>query len=60
MLKDQTRGYFDYKEAPKDSVAPSDNIEKIKEDFLAPSSEIYKTTKIIYQDTEGDQYINFK
>ena len=45
MLKYQAREYFDDKESLKDSVAPSDNIEKIKEDVLAPSSEIDKTTK---------------
>ena len=45
MLKYQAREYFDDKESLKDSVAPSDNIEKIMEDVLAPSSEIDKTTK---------------
>ena len=30
------------KEAPKDLVAPSDKIEKPKEDFVAPSAEIDK------------------
>ena len=45
MLKYQAREYWGDKEAPKDSVAPSDNIEKAKEDFVAPSAKIYKTTK---------------
>ena len=36
---------LDDKEAPKDSVAPSDNIEKAKEDFVAQSSEIDRTSK---------------
>ena len=36
---------MDDKDSLKDSVAPSDNIEKIKEIFVAPSSKIYKRTK---------------
>ena len=40
VLKHQAREYFYDKEAPKYSVAPSDNIEKAKEDFVASSAEI--------------------
>ena len=36
---------MDYKEAPKDSLPPSDMIEKSKEDLVAPIAEKYKTTK---------------
>ena len=36
---------MDDKEAPMDSLAPSNNIEKLKEDFVAPSYEIEKKTK---------------
>ena len=45
MLKYQTRDHLDNREAPKDSVSPSDNIEKEKEDFVAPRAEIDKKTK---------------
>ena len=45
MLKYQARGGVDEKEALKDSVAPSDNIEKSKEDYVETSAEINKTTK---------------
>ena len=45
VLKDQARDDLDDKEEPKYSVSPSDNIERAKEDFVAPSSEIDKTTK---------------
>ena len=45
MLKYQAREDLDDKEAHKDSVAPSDNIEKPKEYVLAPSAELEKTTK---------------
>ena len=43
--KYQARDDLDDKEAPKDSVAPSDNIEKAKVYCVAPSAEIDKTTK---------------
>ena len=33
VVKYQARYYLDYKEAPKDSVAPSDNIEKFRKGF---------------------------
>ena len=42
MLKNQSWEDLDDKEALDDSVAPSDNIEKIKEYFVAPSAEIDK------------------
>ena len=42
VLKYQARGDFYDKEAPKDSVAPSDNIEKSREDFVEPSAKIDK------------------
>ena len=45
VLKYQAREYWGDKEAPKDSVAPSDNIEKAKDCFVSPSAEIDKTTK---------------
>ena len=45
LLKYQARENLDDKEAPKDSVAPSNNIEEAKEDFVEPSAEIYKTNK---------------
>ena len=35
VIKYQTRQDFDDKEAPKDSVAPIDNIQKSMEDFVA-------------------------
>ena len=36
---------MDGKEALKDSLAIRDNIEKEKEDFVAPIAEIYKPIK---------------
>ena len=45
VIKYESREDLDDKEVPKDSVAPSDNIEKAKEDFVAPNSEIDKTTR---------------
>ena len=45
MPKYQAREDLKNKEAPKDSLVQSDNIEKTKEDFLAPSAEIDKTNE---------------
>ena len=45
VLKNQEMEDLDDKEAPKDSVAPSNNIEKAREDFVAQSSEIDRTSK---------------
>ena len=45
VRKYQARGGVDYKKAPRDSVAPSDNIEKLNDYFMATSVEIYKTAK---------------
>ena len=45
VLKYLARQDLDDKEALKDSEAPSDTIEKSKQDFVAPSSEIYKAIK---------------
>ena len=45
MLKYQAREDLDDKEAPRDSVAPIDKIEKSKEGFVAPSADIEKKTK---------------
>ena len=42
MLKYQARTNLDDKEAHNDLVAPSDNIEKPKEDFVAPGAEMEK------------------
>ena len=45
MLKYQSRDDLGDKEALKYSIAKSDHIEKAKEDFVAPNSEIDKTTR---------------
>ena len=45
VLKYQAREDLDDKEALKDSVALSYNIEKARENFVAPSAKIEKTTK---------------
>ena len=45
MIKYQAREDLDDKEAPKYSGSPCDDTEKSKEDFVAPSAEIYKRTK---------------
>ena len=45
MLKYQAREDFHDKEALKDSVSPSDNIEKENEDLVSPSAEIDKISK---------------
>ena len=45
ILKYQARENFYDKELTKDCVEPSDNKEKIKEDFVTPISEIDKRTK---------------
>ena len=45
VIKYQSKEYWDYKASHKDSVAPSDKIEKAKEGFVAPSAEIDKTAK---------------
>ena len=42
VLKHQASDGLDDKEAPKDSLSPSENIEKAKEDFVALSTEIGK------------------
>ena len=45
MIKYHAIGDLDDKDAPKDSVAPSDNIEKSKDNFVSPSAEIEKISK---------------
>ena len=42
VLKYKAREDLNDKEAPKDSIAPSDNIEKAKEYSVTPSAEIEK------------------
>ena len=45
VLKYQARVDLDDTDVLKDSVSLSDNIVKEREYFVAPSNEIYKTTK---------------
>ena len=45
VIKYQAREYLDYKKAPKNSIAPSNNTEKSKKDFVAQNYKIDKTTK---------------
>ena len=43
---EKSRDNLDDKETHKDSLAPSDKIEKEREDFVAPSAETDKRTKV--------------